>query len=113
MTEHKSFWTWFVKEIRKGLQVLLHSLYNGWYIVFIFIGAWIALFSSIYASWIYQFPSWVSLDIGFAEPKIMPWMIIYPSIGVVIFMFGLYGHWRGNIRTLEQMPRDLDGGRTE
>ncbi|NVM23857.1 MAG: hypothetical protein HWN68_19015 [Desulfobacterales bacterium] len=110
----KSFWTWFINGIRIGLYGILTLTYKYWYGLFIYIGAGITFMSSMNAWWEYRNPPWVSVDIGlgyFAEPKVMPWMILYPILGVVIFMFGLYGYWRKNIRTSEQKSKEVGGSR--
>lgn len=61
---------------------------------------------SLVSAGMYYRPTWVSTDYAItgsygylADPKIMPWMIFWPVLGIAMFMSGLYGYWRKEVKT--------------
>ena len=102
MNENKSFWVWFIRGIITPLKDLYGWVHKHWYVVLIYSGPWLTVVSLLNA-WMNYHPTWVSGDYlagiegYFVDPKIMPWMIFWPVVGVGMFMTGLYGYWRKEV----------------
>lgn len=107
MDRTNSFWKWFFVKVgeivdvtRKTLHFFFKKIYLCWYDIFIVLGV-VATFFCLLIDWVvYTTPAWrwTGDNYQLVRPLIEFWMISNPVISFIVFMVGLYGYWRKEIR---------------